>query len=145
MSPSPELADLGAPAPSAPPACPGVARVRRRSTAPVRQSQYRGGVLTKGDLTGADLRRIRQSALGAADPLGVAAELAEAVDAGRLADREDAGLALVLAAEIAESRTKLDAALRYVERAVDAYATRDDSEAGAARALRARRGRDAAR
>jgi len=47
-------------------------------------------------------------------------------------------LALVLAAEIAESRTKLDAALRYVERAVDAYATRDDSEAGAARALRAR-------
>ncbi len=93
---------------------------------------------TKADLTSADLSEIRQSALGAADPLGVAAELADAVDAGRLADREDAGYALLLAAEIAESRTKLDAALRYADRAVDAYATRDDSQAAAARALRAR-------
>ncbi|WP_433209737.1 SEC-C domain-containing protein [Dactylosporangium sp. CS-047395] len=95
-------------------------------------------MLTKGDLTSADLRELRQDALGAADPLGVAAELVAAVDAGRLADPQDAGLALVLAAEIAESRSKLDAALRYVDRAVEAYATRDDSEAGAARALRAR-------
>ncbi|GAA4245452.1 SEC-C domain-containing protein [Dactylosporangium darangshiense] len=89
-------------------------------------------------LTSADLREIRQSALGAADPLGIAAELADAVDAGRLTDENDAGFALMLAAEIAESRTKLDAALRYVERAVNTYATRDDSEVGAARALRAR-------
>jgi tetratricopeptide (TPR) repeat protein len=95
-------------------------------------------VVTHTALTSADLREIRQSALGAADPLGVAAELADAVDAGRLADKDDAGLALVLAAEIAESRTKLDAALRYVERAVDAYGARDDGDAGAARALRAR-------
>jgi hypothetical protein len=89
-------------------------------------------------LTSADLSEIRQSALGASDPLGVAAELADAVDAGRLADRDDAGYALLLAAEIAESRAKLDAALRYTERAIEAYATRDDSQVAAARALRAR-------
>jgi SEC-C motif-containing protein len=95
-------------------------------------------VLTKADLTSADLTEIRASALGAADPLGVAAELAEAVDAGRLADAQDAGYALALAAEIAESRGKLDAALRYADRATGAYGTRDDSQAAAARALRAR-------
>jgi hypothetical protein len=95
-------------------------------------------VPTKADLTSADLSEIRQSARGAADPLGVAAELADAVAAGRLADPEDAGYALILAAEIAESRAKLDAALRYAERAVSAYAARDDSQVAAARALRAR-------
>ncbi|GIF18223.1 tetratricopeptide (TPR) repeat protein [Actinoplanes tereljensis] len=89
-------------------------------------------------MTSADLSDIRQSALGAADPLGVAAVLAEAVDSGGLADPDDAGYALTLAAEIAESRTKLDAALRYADRAVDAYKTRDDTQAGAAHALRAR-------
>ncbi|WP_433305459.1 SEC-C domain-containing protein [Actinoplanes sp. CA-030573] len=92
----------------------------------------------KTDLTSADLADIRRSALGAADPLGVAAELAEAAEAGHLTDPEDAGYALALAAEIAESRNKLDAALRYADRAVDAYAKRDDSQAGAAHALRAR-------
>jgi hypothetical protein len=95
-------------------------------------------VSLKADLTSADLTEIRQSALGAADPLGLAADLAEAADSGRLADKDDAGYALALAAEIAESRSKLDAALRYAERAVDAYGTRDDPQAGAARALRAR-------
>jgi hypothetical protein len=95
-------------------------------------------VPTKADLTSADLSAIRQSALGAADPLGVAAELAGAVDAGRLADGEDGGYALMLAAEIAESRAKLDAALRYAERAITAYGTRDDSPVAATRALRAR-------
>ncbi len=92
----------------------------------------------KADLTSAELSEIRQSALGAADPLGIAAELAEAADAGRLADKQDAGYALALAAEIAESRSKLDAALRYADRAVDAYGTRDDSPVAAAHALRAR-------
>jgi hypothetical protein len=100
--------------------------------------QYGNEVPTKADLTSADLSDIRQSALGAADPLGVAAELADAVDAGRLADREDAGYALALAAEIAESRAKLDAGLRYADRAIDAYGKRDDSQVAAARALRAR-------
>jgi tetratricopeptide (TPR) repeat protein len=95
-------------------------------------------VPTKADLTSADLSEIRQSALGAADPLGIAAELADAADSGRLADKSDAGYALMLAAEIAESRTKLDAALRYADRAINADATRDDSQVAAARALRAR-------
>ncbi|MET0426514.1 MAG: hypothetical protein ABW046_21785, partial [Actinoplanes sp.] len=92
----------------------------------------------KADLSSADLRELRQSALGAADPLGVAADLAEAVEAGKLADPDDAGYALTLAAEIAESRSKLDAALRYAERAVAAYGKKDDSEAAASHALRAR-------
>ncbi|GID27677.1 SEC-C metal-binding domain-containing protein [Paractinoplanes brasiliensis] len=92
----------------------------------------------KTELTSEDLSEIRQSALGAADPLGIAADLADAAEAGRLADKDDAGYALALAAEIAESRTKLDAALRYVERAVEAYGERDDSQAGGAKALRAR-------
>ncbi|GAA0504623.1 preprotein translocase SecA [Paractinoplanes deccanensis] len=92
----------------------------------------------KADLTSADLTEIRQSALGAADPLGVAAELADAVDAGKLADTEDAGYAFALAAEIAESRGKLDAAQRYADRAVEAFGERDDNQAAGARALRAR-------
>jgi tetratricopeptide (TPR) repeat protein len=100
--------------------------------------QYRDGVPTKADLTSADLVEIRQSVLGAADPLGVAADLAEAVDTGRLADPDDAGPALVLAAEIAESQSKLEAALRYADRAVEAEEKGDDSRAGAARALRSR-------
>jgi tetratricopeptide (TPR) repeat protein len=95
-------------------------------------------VSLKADLTSADLNEIRQSALGAADPLGVAADLANAAEAGRLADPQDAGLALTLAAEIAESRSKLDAALRYVDGALEAYGKRDDSPAAGARALRAR-------
>ncbi|MEU4620782.1 SEC-C domain-containing protein [Actinoplanes sp. NPDC023801] len=90
------------------------------------------------DLTSADLNEIRQSALGAADPLGVAADLAHSAEAGRLADPQDAGLALSLAAEIAESRSKFDAAQRYADAAVTAYGDRDDSPAAAARALRAR-------
>lgn len=92
----------------------------------------------KAGLTSADLDGIRQTALGAADPLGVAADLAAATDDGRLADKQDAGYALTLAAEIAESKAKLDAALRYVDRAVDAYGTLDGSQVAAARALRAR-------
>jgi tetratricopeptide (TPR) repeat protein len=104
----------------------------------VYESQYGDGVLTKEELTRADLGEARQSALGAADPLGVAAALAAAVDDGRLADLQDGGYALTLAAEIAESRSKLDAALRYAERAVDAYGKQDDSDAAAARALYAR-------
>jgi hypothetical protein len=92
----------------------------------------------KADLTSADLNSIRESALGAADPLGIAAELAEAADAGRLADKNDAGKALTLAAEIAESRSKLDAALRYASRAVEAYGDRADAEVVNAQAVRAR-------
>jgi hypothetical protein len=95
-------------------------------------------VSLKNELTSADLEEIRQSALGAADPLGIAADLAAAVPAGRLADPEDAGLALTLAAGIAESRNKIDAALRYADSALEAYGKRDDAPAANARALRAR-------
>ncbi|MGK5740028.1 SEC-C metal-binding domain-containing protein [Micromonospora sp. URMC 103] len=93
---------------------------------------------TKDVITSADLAEIRRSALGAANPLGVAAELADAVEQGRLAEPGDAGDALTLAAEIAEVRTRLDAALRYADRAVAAYPSGDDPRAGFARALRAR-------
>ena len=93
---------------------------------------------TKTELSSADLEEIRQSALGAADPLGVAAELADAALAGRLTDPEDKGYALALAAEIAESRSKLDAALKYVEQAVETFGERADGKVAAAKALRAR-------
>ncbi|MGS2617818.1 SEC-C domain-containing protein [Micromonospora sp. LZ34] len=93
---------------------------------------------TRDVITTADLAELRRSALGAANPLGVAAELAEAVEQGRLAEPADAGDALTLAAEIAEIRVRLDAALRYADRAVAAYPSGDDPRAGIARALRAR-------
>lgn len=92
----------------------------------------------KADLTAADLADIRESVLDTADPLGVAADLADAVEAGRLSDPDDAADALILAAEIAESRTKLEAALRYADRAVEAAAKGDESRAATAQALRAR-------
>lgn len=95
-------------------------------------------VPTTDVITSADLAELRRSALGTANPLGVAAELAEAVEQGRLADPADAGDALALAAEIAEIRARLDAALRYADRAVAAYPAGDDPRAGIARALRAR-------
>ncbi|GAB3974646.1 SEC-C domain-containing protein [Plantactinospora veratri] len=93
---------------------------------------------TKDVLTSADLTGLRQSALGAADPLGIAAELAEAVEQGRLADPADAGRALTLAAEIAEARAKLDAARQYADRAVGVYRDSTEPDAGFARALHAR-------
>ncbi|AEV85754.1 hypothetical protein ACWT_4732 [Actinoplanes sp. SE50] len=92
----------------------------------------------KAELTSADLLEIRQTALGEADPLGLAADLAEAAENGRLADPADAGAALVLAAEIAETRSRFEAALRYAERAVETYGDRQDSPAAGARAVRAR-------
>ncbi|RKR85846.1 SEC-C motif-containing protein [Micromonospora pisi] len=95
-------------------------------------------VPTTDVLTSADLTELRQSALGAANPLGIAADLADAAEQGRLADPADTGYALTLAAEIAESRAKLDAALRYADRAVEAYRTQEDSQANFSRALRAR-------
>ncbi|TNH22869.1 hypothetical protein FHG89_28230 [Micromonospora orduensis] len=99
---------------------------------------YREVVPTRDVLTKADLAELRRSALGAADPLGVAADLAEAAEQGRLEDPDDAGDALTLAAEIADIRARPDAALRYADRTLEAYPSRDDPRAGVARALRAR-------
>ncbi|WP_305788879.1 SEC-C domain-containing protein [Symbioplanes lichenis] len=95
-------------------------------------------MLTSTDLTNDGLRELRQTALGRPDPLGLAAELAEAAEAGRLAEPDDSGTALVLAAEIAEARHKFDAALRYADRAVAFYGTRDDGPAVTAKAAHAR-------
>ncbi|GIF69559.1 preprotein translocase SecA [Asanoa ishikariensis] len=95
-------------------------------------------MLTRDVLTSADLEELRRTALGTADPLGVAADLALAVEERRLADQEDAGFALTLAAEIAEVRARLDAALSYADRAVAAYPEDDAPGAAFARALRAR-------
>ncbi|WP_433112565.1 hypothetical protein [Micromonospora sp. CA-246542] len=81
---------------------------------------------TRDVLTKADLAELRRSALGAADPLGVAADLAEAVEQGRLEDPDDAGDALTLAAEIARIRARTDAALRYADQALAAYPSVDD-------------------
>lgn len=52
---------------------------------------YREIVQTTDVITSADLAELRRSALGTANPLGVAAELAEAVEQGRLAEPADAG------------------------------------------------------
>lgn len=95
-------------------------------------------IVPKDVITTADLAEIRRTALGAADPLGVAADLADAVEQGRLAEPDSAGDALTLAAEIAEIRSRLDAALRYADRAVKAFPATDDPRAGIARAVRAR-------
>ncbi|GIF77656.1 SEC-C domain-containing protein [Asanoa siamensis] len=95
-------------------------------------------MLTRDVISSEDLAEIRRTALGDADPLGVAADLAEAVDEGRLANPEDAGYALSLATEIAEVRSRLGAALQYADRAVAAYPEEDAPGAGFARALRAR-------
>lgn len=99
---------------------------------------YREIVPTRDVLTKADLAELRRSALGTANPLGVAADVAEAAEQGRLEDPDDAGDALTLAAEIAEIRARPDAALRYAEQALAAYPSGDDPRAGFARALRAR-------
>ncbi|MEV0718389.1 SEC-C domain-containing protein [Asanoa sp. NPDC050611] len=95
-------------------------------------------MLANDVITSADLAELRRSALGTADPLGVAADLAEAVDEGRLESPEDAGDALSLAAEIAEVRSRLGAALQYADRAVAAFPEEDTPGSGFARALRAR-------
>ncbi|WP_245870933.1 SEC-C domain-containing protein [Asanoa hainanensis] len=95
-------------------------------------------MLTRDVLTSADLEELRRTALGTADPLGVAADLALAVEENRLAEPEDAGFALTLAAEIAEVRARLDAALSYADRAVAAAPASDAAAAGFATALRAR-------
>ncbi|MEU8166970.1 SEC-C metal-binding domain-containing protein [Micromonospora sp. NPDC049004] len=93
---------------------------------------------TRDVLTKADLAELRRSVLGTADPLGVAADVAEAARQGRLEDPDDAGDALTLAAEIAQIRARPDAAMRYADEALAAYPSADDPRAGVVRALRAR-------
>jgi hypothetical protein len=71
------------------------------------------------------------------DPLAVVAELVEAVEQGRVADKADIGYALILAAEITERAEDLDAALVLAERAVEAYRVHGDGEYGYPQSFRA--------
>jgi hypothetical protein len=87
-------------------------------------------------LTSDDLDEVGASSFDAADPLAVAAELVEAVDQERLADRSDIGYALMLAAEITERAEDLDGALVLAERAVEAYRVSGDGRDGYPRSFR---------
>jgi tetratricopeptide (TPR) repeat protein len=88
-------------------------------------------------LTSDDLDEIGQAAFDADDPLAVAAELVEAVEQGRLADKADIGYALSLAAEITKREDDLHAALALADRAVEAYRVHGDAGYGYLRAFRA--------
>ena len=87
-------------------------------------------VLFTEPLTHDDLHEIGRPAYRPEDPGGVAAELAEAVDQGRIADPADNGFALILAAEIAERGGDSATALGYAERAVAAYRAQGNAEHG---------------
>lgn len=88
-------------------------------------------------LTSGDLDEIGAAAFDAEDPRTVAAELVDAVEQGRVADRADVGYALLLAAEIMERADDLDAALVLAERAVRVYQQDADRDDGYARSVRA--------
>jgi hypothetical protein len=88
-------------------------------------------------LTCDDLDEIGQAAFYADDPLAVVAELVEAVEQDRVADKSDIGYALMLAAEITEREDDLHAALVLTERAGEAYRVHGDVGDGYPRALRA--------
>ncbi|PZS26129.1 MAG: hypothetical protein DLM61_19070 [Pseudonocardiales bacterium] len=77
-----------------------------------------------GLLTSDDLDEIGCS--GADQPLGIAAELVNAVDQGLVADQADTGYALMLAAEITEQAGDLQAAQVLAQRAVETYRAHDD-------------------
>jgi hypothetical protein len=84
-------------------------------------------------LTIDDLAELAEAATFSDDPRAIAAELVAAVDEQRLADAEDAGHALHLAAEIMHSVEERDAALALSARAVS-LAPADPADAGPIRA-----------
>jgi hypothetical protein len=88
-------------------------------------------------LTSDDLDELGAVAFDADDPLAVAAQLADAVEQARVADKANVGYALMLAAEITERAQDLDAALVLAERAVEAYRVHGDGEYGYPRSFRA--------
>jgi hypothetical protein len=89
-----------------------------------------------GLLTIDDLDEIGDTSFDADQPLGVAAELVDAVDRGLVADQADTGYALILAAEITEREGDLPAALVLAERALGAYRAQGDPD-GYSRAFHA--------
>ena len=94
-------------------------------------------MLSSAALTHDDLHDIGRPTYRPEDPAGVAAELAEAVEQGRLADPADSGFALVVAAEVAERAGDLNAALGFAERSAAAYLAQGRTGDGYPRALRA--------
>ena len=94
-------------------------------------------MLPTGLLTTDDLDEVGRPAFYADQPLGVAAELVDAVERGLLADKADTGYALILAAEITDRGGDLQAAEVLAERAVEAYRVHGDPDYGYPRAFRA--------
>lgn len=94
-------------------------------------------MLPAGLLTTDDLDEVGRPAFYADQPLGVAAELVDAVERGLLADKADTGYALILAAEITDRGGDLQAAEVLAERAVEAYRVHGDPDYGYPRAFRA--------
>jgi hypothetical protein len=86
-------------------------------------------------LTAEDLDEIGEVGFEGRDANAIAAGLVEAVDNGRLADRTDAGFALMLAAEAMEHAGDLAAAAALAGRAAEAYQA-DDFANGCALARR---------
>jgi len=91
-------------------------------TATVRCRMPLSGLLTTEDLD-------EIGCASADQPLGVAAELVNAVDHGLVADQADTGYALMLAAEITEQAGDLQAAQVLAQRAVETYRAHDDLDA----------------
>jgi tetratricopeptide (TPR) repeat protein len=79
-------------------------------------------------LTTHDLDEIGTTAFTAEDSLAIAADLIDAVNHNRVADKADLGYALMLAAEITERADDLDGALALAERAVEANRARGDDQ-----------------
>ena len=88
-------------------------------------------------LTVKDLHQIAGDAFDGDDPHAVAADLVEAVEQGRLAEKADTGFALILAAEITDHAGDSQAALPLAERAIEAYEAFGNPENGYPRAFRA--------
>ena len=88
-------------------------------------------------LTTDDLDELGATAFDTDDPLAVAADLVDAVERGRVADKANIGYALILAAEITERAEDLDGALVLADRAVAAYRVHGDGEYGYPRSVRA--------
>jgi hypothetical protein len=82
-------------------------------------------------LTAEDLDEIGEAGFEGGDASAVAAGLVEAVEDGRLADRTDAGYALMLAAEAMEHAGDLAAAAALAGRAAEAYRAHDFSDGSA--------------
>jgi SEC-C motif len=88
-------------------------------------------------LTADDLDEISAASFDADDPMTVLADLVDAVEHGRVADKADIGYALILAAEIANRVEELETALALADRAIEAHRLHGSAEYGYPRTFRA--------